>query len=612
MKTTTKQCKHGTFTYYDADAYVGKSLNLYGEFSEDEVEIFRKCLLPTDLAIEVGSNIGALTVPMSRFCEQVMAFEPVDENYQLLMQNLIQNGCENVHPYKCAVGSYNGKIAVMSPEDISFPNYGALEVGQGNREVAILTLDGAIAHLKVERKIKFIKIDVEGHELEVLKGAENLLSRDMPILYVENDRQDKSAELVGWLIDHGYLCYLHQPPLFNRLNHNGHSKNVFGEIVSINMLCVHEDSRIEIDNLARINDHRIDPQMHRREYHRLLRKMKREPGNLDNRVDAAHFAGLEGDLITARAMIAENLAIDPEHIGSRTIEGLLDLQAGDFKKGWPAYELRYIHHKTIGSKFGFREDSIQWDGQNTDQVVLIHNEQGFGDSIMFVRFMDEVLKRAPNAILQVQPQLYELFETSNLIPEGRLFRAGRSIPHYDVRCSLPSLPATLGLTEEEWLRRYQYLWADAEMVHTWSKRNVPRIGVCLKGGTTSERFYSRDMDEEIIAPLADKYGRFMSLENHGQWESFADSAAAISTMDLVLTVDTSVAHLCGALGVPTYLMLSTEPDWRWQRDRSDSPWYPSMTIFRQKKFMDWSNVIAELDGRIEQFVNEHDCQSAAE
>src|SRR4051812_31686630 len=256
MKTTTKQCKHGTFTYYDADTYVGKSLNLYGEFSEDEVEIFRKCLLPTDLAIEVGSNIGALTVPMSRFCEQVLAFEPVDENYQLLLQNLIQNGCENVHPYKSAVGSSNSQIAMQAPDELKFTNFGAYEVGHGSRLVPILTIDGAIEKLKVERKIKFIKIDVEGHELEVLKGAEKLLARDMPILYVENDRQEKSAELVGWLIDHGYLCYLHQPPLFNRLNHSGNKKNVFGEIVSINMLCAHENSRIEIENLDRINDHR--------------------------------------------------------------------------------------------------------------------------------------------------------------------------------------------------------------------------------------------------------------------------------------------------------------------------------------------------------------------
>lgn len=600
MQTNTKLCKHGLFTFYEKDAYVGKSLDLYGEFSEDEVEVFKKCLLPTDLAIEVGANIGALTVPMSRCCEQLMVFEPVPENYQLLMQNLIQNGCENVHPYQSAIGSSSGSIDIQSPDELSYPNYGAIEVGHGSRKAPIRSLDKVLAELKCERKIKFVKIDVEGHELEVLKGAEDLLSRDMPILYVENDRQEKSAELVGWLIDHGYLCYLHQPPLFNRLNHNNVKKNVFGEIVSINMLCVHEDSRIEIDNLDRVNDHRIDPNMHRREYHRLLRKAEREPGNLDNRVDAAHFAGLEGDLTTARRMIAENFASDPNHLASRTIQGLLDLQAGNFKNGWPAYELRHEHHKKIGAKFGFRNDGLSWDGWQTDEVVLIHNEQGFGDSIMFVRFMDEVLKRAPNAILQVQPQLYELFEISNLVPEGKMFRSGRFTPPYTKRCSLPSLPATLGLKEEGQLTRGQYLWSDRLMVDTWTKRNVPRIGVCLKGGTTSERFYSRDMDERLIEPLTDKYGQFMSLENHGQWESFADSAAAISSLDQVLTVDTSVAHLCGALGIPTALLLSTEPDWRWQRDRGDSPWYPSMKIFRQKKFMDWSNVIEEIDDHLGQ------------
>ena len=113
------------------------------------------------------------------------------------------------------------------------------------------------------------------------------------------------------------------------------------------------------------------------------------------------------------------------------------------------------------------------------------------------------------------------------------------------------------------------------------------------------RSYSRDMPANLMEPLAEKFGPFISLANEGQWESYADTAAAIAALDLVITVDTSVAHLAGALGVPTWLLLSSDPDWRWQRDRSDSPWYSSMRIFRQKQFMDWSNVIEEVSYHLE-------------
>jgi hypothetical protein len=200
--------------------------------------------------------------------------------------------------------------------------------------------------------------------------------------------------------------------------------------------------------------------------------------------------------------------------------------------------------------------------------------------------------------LEIQPQLFELFEFSNVVPKGKLFRLGREMPVYDLHCSLPSLPATLGMTDTGPIIS-KYLYADQAMIASWCKDNyMPRTGICIKGGIASERAYSRDMPQELADSLAEQFGPFMSLSNEGQWESYADTAAAISSLDLVLTVDTSIAHLAGALGVPTYLMLSSDPDWRWQRDRTDSPWYPSIRIFRQKHFMDWSNVIGDISERL--------------
>jgi FkbM family methyltransferase len=611
----TKACKHGTFTYLADDMYVGKSLERYGEFSEDEVSVYRMVLKPDDLAIEVGANIGALTVPLARYCEQVLAFEPFPENYNLLVANLVQNNLmDKVYPYNCAVGEVPGRVSIPEFEQLGHTNYGAVQIGSGDRKVLQCSLDSIVLdELKLERKIKFIKLDCEGSELAVLKGAERLIARDRPILYVENDREEKSAELIGYLLDNGYRCYWHRPPLFNRLNHNGDTKNVFGNTVSISMFCAPEELGVEVDHLDEVADHRVDDQMYARELARTLKILEKNPDDLEARFKAAHYANLDGDVLGARRLIQENLDRDCEHVGSLAIQGLLDLQDGNFAAGWPAYELRYKQKHAKG--FGFRDQGVpHWDGQPTDEPVLIWSEQGFGDSIMFVRFMDEVQRRAPRAILEVQPQLFELFETSTIVPTGRLFRLGRALPGYSFHCSLPSLPATMRMYQESDLATHKdhmlgrYLRADRKMIESWRLRDTPRIGVCCRGGAASERAYSRDIPRELVDRLGERFGPFMSLENNGQWESYADTAAAISALDLVITVDTSVAHLSGALGVPTWLMLSSDPDFRWQRNRRDSPWYPSMKIFRQQKFMVWSNVISEIEDHLETQV----LQQAAE
>lgn len=174
------------------------------------------------------------------------------------------------------------------------------------------------------------------------------------------------------------------------------------------------------------------------------------------------------------------------------------------------------------------------------------------------------------------------------------------MPDYELHCSLPSIPATMGMKDIGKIYG-KYLHADPKMVSHWTKAKpaMPKIGICTRGGIASERAYSRDMPIELGDALADKFGPFMSLANEGQWESYADTAAAIESLDIVLTVDTSVAHLSGALGAPTILMLSSDPDWRWQRDRVDCPWYPSMYITRQRNFMDWSDVISDVESMLD-------------
>lgn len=598
LRTIARVCKHGTFTFFADDEFVGASLNRYGDYSEDEVCMFQKLLTEDDTCIEVGANIGALTVPMAKVCKKVYAIEPQTQNYDLLKFNVERNELQDkVRLINAAVGDTNDSIKVPTLLELNHRNFGAVEVGEGSEYARLYTLD-RLCLIHTFPKIKLIKIDVEGYERKVLEGAEDLIARDRPLLYVENDRQEKSAELVGWLIDHNYRCYWHRSPLYIEQNFRGSTVNMFGNIHSHNMICIPEEAKAHVAGLEEVDDHRIDEHMYERERARALRRLEEKPDDLDAHVIAAHYSNLMNDEETAHRLLDQNLKRNPEHTASIAVKGLMQLQEGNYKDGWQAYELRYSQLNPQG--FGWRPHTVpHWDGTTTDERVLIWCEQGFGDSIMFGRFMQDVLHRAPNAIFEVQPQLFELFESSGIVPEGRLFRLGRTLPEYRFHCSLPSVPAVLRFDSAQQLVRKPYLRVDQTMIDSWYKRKTPKIGICKHGGMASERGYSRNLPDECAEDLARRFGPFMTLTHEGQWESYADTAAAIMALDLVITVDTSVAHLAGALGAKTFLLLSTDPDWRWGKHSTDTPWYSTMTIFRQKKFMDWSSVVEQVSDTLE-------------
>lgn len=249
------QCRHGDFIYHSEDRFLGTSLRIYGEWSEDEVLMYDAFLKPTDVAIEVGANIGALTIPLSRRCKQVLAFEPQPQSYELLRLNLENNGITNVDIFPVAVGAKDEVVNIPTLKEIDIAHgvigdYGGAEVGSGSCLVDQRCLDNMNEFDEI--KIDFMKMDCEGMELDVLKGAERLIARDWPLLYVENEsnpmrRRDSplrhslenSKSLVGWLVDRGYHCYWHRPPLYRENNFNHYSDNIFGNSVSTNMICFH-------------------------------------------------------------------------------------------------------------------------------------------------------------------------------------------------------------------------------------------------------------------------------------------------------------------------------------------------------------------------------------
>jgi FkbM family methyltransferase len=232
-----KQCRHGLLLYNIHDMYIGRSLDLYGEFSEGEIELFGQFLKPGMVAVEVGANIGAHTVFLAKAVGpsgQVLAFEPQRIVFQTLCANVALNNLTNVRTWHAAAGESPGEIVVPMLDYHRESNFGGVGLGghaYGER-VPLVTLDS----LQLQA-CHLLKIDVEGMEQSVLAGARETIRRLKPILYVENDRRDKAAALIRYIDSLDYNMYWHTPPMFNPHNHAANAQNVFDKIVSINMLC---------------------------------------------------------------------------------------------------------------------------------------------------------------------------------------------------------------------------------------------------------------------------------------------------------------------------------------------------------------------------------------
>lgn len=238
QRTRVAECRHGTFIYHADDRFLGASLRILGEWSEGEVELYKALIKSNDTVIEVGANIGALTVPISRICRRVLAFEPQPENYRLLVKNLEANNILNVGYYKLALGAENKQVMMPTLAEVDeahgvIGDYGAPEVGYGSCRVN----QGKLDNIHLDR-INFIKMDCEGSERDVLVGGEKLIEQDNPILYVENNRPHKSEALLEWLTSHNYNCYWHRPPVFRPNNFRGYQDNIFGDSNSPNMICI--------------------------------------------------------------------------------------------------------------------------------------------------------------------------------------------------------------------------------------------------------------------------------------------------------------------------------------------------------------------------------------
>lgn len=234
------EARHGRMLYNKNDVYIGKSFELYGEFSYGETHLFEEVLKPGMTVIEVGANIGSHTVSIAQKVGRngrVHAFEPQRIVFQTLCANIALNQATNVMTYYAAAGAEAGELFVPELDPNASNNFGGLGLGafDSGQKVSVMTLDS----LELPG-CHFIKADVEGMEESVLRGADKTLKKFRPVLYVENDRQEKAAGLVKFIVSRGYRLFAHNPSLYNADNYKKNAENVFDNIVSKNLLCVHK------------------------------------------------------------------------------------------------------------------------------------------------------------------------------------------------------------------------------------------------------------------------------------------------------------------------------------------------------------------------------------
>jgi tetratricopeptide (TPR) repeat protein len=288
------------------------------------------------------------------------------------------------------------------------------------------------------------------------------------------------------------------------------------------------------------------------------------------------------------------------------------LARGDLAEGWAEYEWRWRTRDLISARRDFAQPL--WHGEPAEgRTLLLHAEQGSGDTLQFCRFAALAKARGARVIMEVQKPLVRLLR--GLTDVDQVSARGEVLPAFDLHCPMLSLPLALGTTLATIPNAAPYIQADETQLAAWRMRMMEmsghglRVGVAWAGAAANTADQRRSIAPERLAPLFEVSGvSFLSLQKDGpadpavvplidvmgEMDDFCDTAALIANLDLVISVDTAVAHLAAAMGKPVWLLDRFDACWRWLAGRRDSPWYPSLRIYRQPQPGDWDSVLGEV------------------
>jgi len=315
------------------------------------------------------------------------------------------------------------------------------------------------------------------------------------------------------------------------------------------------------------------------------------------------------------------IVLDPDNITAKFNLAVSYLLMGDYQRGWPAYETRWQYEHLVGTEPQFAQP--RWRGESLrGKTILVVGEQGHGDNIQFVRFLYNLHLLGAKLKLQATDGLIPLLSTSKIIEQ--IGRYTDDMGDFDYWVPIMSIPGVIGITLENMAKPVNYLNADPVLMQQWLTRLGPktgmRVGISWSGRKDSWLNQHKSMPFQDVVALIQKNPQYewINLQVDASAEeiavleklgvrmfpntiySFNDTAALLGHMDLVVSVDTAVAHLAGALGRPLWLMLNKySTDWRWLLNRDNSPWYSTARLFRQSEYGNWANVI----DRVTQFLS---------
>jgi tetratricopeptide (TPR) repeat protein len=342
--------------------------------------------------------------------------------------------------------------------------------------------------------------------------------------------------------------------------------------------------------------------------------LSRRPSHAEAHNNLGNVQLALGNSKQARVCYQQAVRYNPLHHDANWNLGLADLLHGDFATGWAGYEWRLQ---------GAAAATLPISGQR----VLLCAEQGLGDTIQFLRYAPMVKALGTHVTLQCASELTQLASSARGIDQV-IAAADAAKYRQDFDCKLPllSLPRLFATTTVDRIpATVPYLSPDPKLVALWRKRLGPagfRVGLAWAGNPLHRNDRNRSIPLEVLGDLVQTPGvRFFSLQKGGTLpgaeslgpalSNFAETAAAAANLDLIVSVDTSVAHLAGALHRPAWVLLPFAPDWRWMLNRNDSPWYPGMRLFRQTRRKEWKPVLDQVRSELEKLVSQHSSRSEA-
>ena len=304
---------------------------------------------------------------------------------------------------------------------------------------------------------------------------------------------------------------------------------------------------------------------------------------------------------------AKAIALGPNDPNAHVVRARYLLLTGQLTRGWPEYEWRLRKYPHLRRQLPMP----RWTGGKVQgRSILLSAEQGFGDVIQFVRYADVLAERDLEVYVECHAELKRLMQRASGVVQA--YSVGEPLPRCDYYIPLPSLPLAFNTSIKTIPSQVPYITPHPKLAEAWAepvRKDKPgfRVGVAWAGRRTHQHDQLRSCPLDVLSTLAAVEGAVLyslqkgadggaleamgMIDRSSRMADFADTAALIASLDLVITVDTAVAHLAGAMGKPVWIMLPHAPEWRWMLDREDSPWYPTAKLFRQEKAGDWAGVV---------------------